>query len=774
MKMLQTLKNEFEQLVGCSLELSPEYLARAEALCRHVQTRNRRSRAERLARLIASVNSKFETNRDGIAAVYAHAAASGVVFNFHEKNLIQAAFDSSNVDLFETAIDKSRHLPGLFSSLSKLFMPISAKATLARLRNEVESPSKLRIEKGQRPIGNEILTSAFSAFLFSIAEEQVMHEFFDSSFSSGVYEKSFWMRLRRAHPQLYSRTRTLEVVSVSQSLVEACGTLNSLRDSLFAHIAASYAKIENHGHLAFWIEPIFIEGRNVSWEICSDIMLYAEKHVEVKLQNAYFRSKQIEDETLNYLPQIPRERAQFDLANEGFTYKDTFVCPPVANASFGKESLLLLFQKNKRDETTIPCPSCRSDDVQGNSYSTLGVRSWECRNPLCPDRSKYNRGKRYSFKALLMQEAIQEVESQIPSDSVKRWSRDVQVGCTAPNAVEMLIRHYSLCGDGVVLFGLQPPTIVLGRKVSAENGIATDVSGIADRFYQSAWFRRYELRRDNAPGNPVARGFERERIGGLTLIHGDAADVLTTFAPNYFDGGVTSPPYFNAREYSQWPNMYCYLSDMQRIAAACFRVLKPGAPYLYNIFDYFDNERTITFSAMGDKRLILSAYAVDIFRRVGFTLAGSVTWDKGDIEGKRGFNSGNFSPYYQAPFNCWEHVLVFVKPGGSEALMRLRELPAVLRARPVSKMVRGQNKHGHSAPYPEDIPALLKLLVPVGGTVLDPFGGSATTARALMDHVVEAVCIEQMNEYCQLAARMYEAEIAARHQLDLQAPLFTD
>ena len=47
----------------------------------------------------------------------------------------------------------------------------------------------------------------------------------------------------------------------------------------------------------------------------------------------------------------------------------------------------------------------------------------------------------------------------------------------------------------------------------------------------------------------------------------------------------------------------------------------------------------------------------------GFQVRGNIVWDKGDIEGKRGFNAGNFSPFYQAPFNCWEHVLVFRKPG---------------------------------------------------------------------------------------------------------------
>lgn len=138
---------------------------------------------------------------------------------------------------------------------------------------------------------------------------------------------------------------------------------------------------------------------------------------------------------------------------------------------------------------------------------------------------------------------------------------------------------------------------------------------------------------------------------------------------------------------------------------------------------------------------------MDVFRRVGFELAGCVVWDKGEIEGKRGFNAGNFSPYYQAPFNCWEHVLAFRKPGKARKAAPLSE---VVRQKPVIKMVRGENKHGHSAPFPDRIPELLAALVPAGGVVLDPFAGSLTTGRVAIRHGLSAICVERSREYCEL------------------------
>ncbi|WP_326845590.1 DNA methyltransferase, partial [Streptococcus gordonii] len=114
---------------------------------------------------------------------------------------------------------------------------------------------------------------------------------------------------------------------------------------------------------------------------------------------------------------------------------------------------------------------------------------------------------------------------------------------------------------------------------------------------------------------------------------------------------VTSPPYYNAKEYSNWPNIYCFLYDIYNMALELFRTLKDGSSMLFNIFDYFDNERIIAQSAMGNKKMILGAYMLDIFEKIGFRIDGNIIWDKVEIQGNRNFNQGNLGPYYQSPLN---------------------------------------------------------------------------------------------------------------------------
>ncbi len=740
---------EFQDIVGLELALPEEYDQPYQHLCAHLSGQSLRGPAERRRWLIAHINRKFRFNADGTSRLYTEAAGLGHTFNYHEKTAIQLAFDRSDKAAVETVLAARGFPSAVVRRLQAAFEPVTENDTLARFRAEVSEPSKLRREKGERPVDREILLAAFSAYLFCVADQQVLHQFFDKAYSAESYEPSFWLQLRRMYPHLYNRCRTLDVARVAADHGPA--TYADLRARTLALVADSYRELNNHGHLAIILEPVTVEGRLATWELAADVILYAEKHVEVELKNAYFQHGKIRAITTAYAAGVEADKARFHVAHEGFSYRDTFIITPDDTAAMDAAKLLIIFQKNARDETLIPCPACRSHDVQGNSYSSLGVRSWECSNILCPDRSKYNRGKRYAFRALLMQEAIDDERHEIPAESVRAWVRDVQARRTDAEILEMLVRHYSLFGDTVHLFGpgwaASPEGF--GRVVQVhEHAKEVDAQDRASAFFDGPLFRRYIARKAPSSDHEPVRS---TTDGLMTVVEDDCFAFLASEPADSYDGAVTSPPYYNARDYAQWDNIYCYMYDVYNIGVQLHRVLRPGSVFLYNIFDYFDNERSVVFSAMGQKRMILSAYAVDAFRRAGFSCLGNVAWDKGDIEGKRGFNAGNFSPYYQAPFNCWEHILVFQKPGKQAALPTL---PAVLPAKPVLKMVRGENTYGHTAPYPEEIPALLARFLPRGGRVVDPFGGSATTARALAPHRIRTVCIERDHGYCELALEM--------------------
>lgn len=91
---------------------------------------------------------------------------------------------------------------------------------------------------------------------------------------------------------------------------------------------------------------------------------------------------------------------------------------------------------------------------------------------------------------------------------------------------------------------------------------------------------------------------------------------------------------------------------------------------------------------MGDKRMILGAYIIDLFERIGFKIYSNLIWNKGEIQGNRNFNQGNNTPYYQAPLNCWEHIFVFSK---GEIDPKFEDLTSQIKnIKPYIKYVKGK------------------------------------------------------------------------------------
>lgn len=755
---------EFSQITGLvpifepdyERDLAPysEYLLRAEGF---------RPLLERRREFLAHVNRKFRLNSSSLGHFYGEAAGRGVTFNFHQKAEIQRGFDLRDWSITEGVLRKKGVPRKHTLALARAFTPITPEATIRHLKSECDSPSKLRREKGDRRIDLDIVQSHFSAFLWVSAPLREIHRYFDPEFNRDDYQESFWQQLHGRSSQLFSREGALQVVYLDSRTLGRADHGPAPRDLVSNLLSRLYETTSNYGYVALVVEPTTKDGRSVEWQVVADATLFAEKHREEPLDKSFFRWKDIRSVTRKHVPGIDDSVARFELSTEGFSYKDCFVL----TREDALQRLLVLFQKNHRDETLIPCPTCRSRKVRGNSYPTLGVRSWECSNLLCTDRSKYNRGKRYSFKGLMMQQAIEDHRNEIPLASVRRWSRDVVEISTLPDVLDMLVRHYSMADDAVHLHNW--PSRAAKTEV-ARRLVFHDLpqQATSSEFWHGPFFARYVT----TGGRRLALPVRNLGDSSFQVLLGDAVSALSAFPDETFDGSVTSPPYYNAREYSQWPNIYCYLHDMMLVGEQVFRTLKAGADYLYNVFDYFDNENTITYSAMGQKRVPLSAYTVDLFTRIGFELVGNVVWDKGSIEGKRGFNAGNFAPYYQSPFNCWEHVLVFRKPPASQATTVDAPMPQVLREKPVIKIVRGRNVHGHTAPFPDAIPQLLVSRLRPGGIVLDPFGGSLTTGRVAEGYGIRSVCIEQSEEFCRLGLQMRERARARRQVETAQLALF--
>lgn len=155
--------------------------------------------------------------------------------------------------------------------------------------------------------------------------------------------------------------------------------------------------------------------------------------------------------------------------------------------------------------------------------------------------------------------------------------------------------------------------------------------------------------------------FVRSERSVVKAVWGDAYKVLVGMEPESVQLMVTSPPYYNAREYSTWSDLSCYLSDMRNIVSECYRVLGNHRVFVFNVGDVFDNDNMKSKSTWGTRRIPLGAYFIRIFEEAGFTFVDDFIWDKGEVQSQRHKNGSTPYPFYQYPVNCYEHLFVFHK-----------------------------------------------------------------------------------------------------------------
>lgn len=685
-------------------------------------------------KLIYLVNSRLEINNSLYREFINTAANNGVIFNYHEKLNIEEAISQIDVSFSEWFKD-------FFKEASVLFY---FSDEIEKKRNKELACLDVYLSKDKNK--DLAITSIFCSFIFFSVKIKEVHRKLNSN-CNDYYLDSFFGHLEKHHSNQINRKNGLAIIDMSGGNFKEIEYPNILSMS-FAAIHDIYESLDNHSYLSIIIDEAVPE----RWKLVSDISIYAEKFIERDIEKTFFRKKEIFNRTNSYIKSNSFKESDFQLANEGFHYKDCYVTYDKNN----QENIVLIFEKNERDEKIIPCPKCRTMQVQGNSYPILGVKSWECKNTFCGDKSKYNRGKRYSLSSIVRQQAIFDDRNIIPKPLLKRWRRDVVYNTDHEEIIEFLILFYSLYGDTVNYYSLNKEAFFdYGRTFKRKNLELDYKNNYLIKEYESnCFFKRFMI--DRREKSSIALNISD--IDNVKLYNGDSFEILSCMDSNSISGAVTSPPYYNAREYSTWPNIYCYLYDMYNIARQIYRVLKDGSPFIFNIFDYFDNENNIVLSAMGKKRLILSSYISYIFRKIGFKHLGNCAWDKGEIQGNRNFNHGNISPYYQAPHNCWEHLMIFSK---GEPKFDKNNIPKVILERPVFKMNKGVNTHGHTAPYPGFIPNILINLIKYENNpvILDPFSGSMTTGYEAYKSGIKSVNIELHEEYCELSMKILKKNI---------------
>lgn len=208
---------------------------------------------------------------------------------------------------------------------------------------------------------------------------------------------------------------------------------------------------------------------------------------------------------------------------------------------------------------------------------------------------------------------------------------------------------------------------------------------------------------------------------------------------------VTSPPYFNVKDYGNVngnigaiDDYLLYLRSMETVFRECHRVLQTGRYICVNISDIIS----------GGRKYPIPSHYVFLLEQAGFTYREDILWKKPDgISSGSGRRFGvllqNPYPMYYYPNNIYEHILVFRKgtfdfrkPTNQQKREAKLDIEGAKRRwstdiwAMVPEIVNQFTKGAHPAMFPEELPeGLIRLYTYKGETVLDPFLGSGTTTK---------------------------------------------
>ena len=297
----------------------------------------------------------------------------------------------------------------------------------------------------------------------------------------------------------------------------------------------------------------------------------------------------------------------------------------------------------------------------------------------------------------------------------------------------------------------------------------------------------------------------------MKIINGDSLKVLKTLDTESIDCIITSPPYWQLRDYNisgqigLEENIEEYIEKLMLIMDELYRVLKKSGTFFLNIGDTYSNVNSKfskrsnkkrgkenTFKVIPRKTNIQRKSKMMIPERLcikmidqGWILRNEIIWHKPNVlpeslndrftndfekiffftKNQKYYFKKQYKPYSEKTLNGFKDG---VMPTGKKKILEAGESKtAMKRIDKPWKTIYNENgrnmrtvwsiatkgiKEGHYASFPEELVKRCLLAgCPIDGIVLDPFLGSGTTLKVAKSLNLNGVGVELKKEYIEIA-----------------------
>jgi DNA modification methylase len=237
---------------------------------------------------------------------------------------------------------------------------------------------------------------------------------------------------------------------------------------------------------------------------------------------------------------------------------------------------------------------------------------------------------------------------------------------------------------------------------------------------------------------------------------------------------VTSPPYWTLKEYPRvngqlgaMEDYESFLAELDKVWRECHRALVPGGRICCVVGDVCLPRRKL------GRHLVMPLHA-DIqvrARALDLDVLTPIIWHKvaNGVTEAEGTGAGFYGKPYQPGSivkNDSEYILFLRKGGQYRSIAPLQKALSMLTKeemqgwlRSIWTDIRGASlRNGHPAPYPPSLAErLIKLFSFAGDTILDPFGGTGSTAVAAIAAGRNSITIEIEPSFIEIAERNIQA-----------------
>lgn len=271
-------------------------------------------------------------------------------------------------------------------------------------------------------------------------------------------------------------------------------------------------------------------------------------------------------------------------------------------------------------------------------------------------------------------------------------------------------------------------------------------------------------------GKVKSKDVEAHLINGAKVYIGNSSN-MSDIPDNSVNLIITSPPYWTLKDYETedqiglGSNSYeHYLNELNKVWFECVRVLAPDGKLCINIMPFLLTGKAARFDRR-ETRLVLGDIEKALNETNQMYQFGLFIWDKRKIARFSSFGSYPFPPNIFSTYP-YEWITVFSKKG-----KRIKPTP---ENKEKSKLTTKEwqdwainsiwemqpakaKSEGHPAPFPDEMPMrLIKLYSFYGDTVLDPFGGTGTTAKMALKLGRKAIVYELNSDYLPLIKKKLE------------------